>query len=421
LNIAVVGGGLAGLTAAWRLAAAHEVVLYERLAQPGFIAHGVEVPLGTDAAAGTARVDVPLRVFYPGYYPALLKLYAELGVATEPVSYATTFVDEGRLPYFRYRNLRWLGKAYGYVWPQDLANRRTRRVLAGALRFYKEAGRALRSGQLQGLTLAQYLALAGLPDEFVRGLLLPMVSTIGTCPDQAALAYPADVVVDYLMRGVSRQAVRRAQGGADDVAQRLLKRVHKLHCKADVRGLRRVPAGVELLHGDGSHTRHDHVVLATSAQQALRLLQDASASEQQLLGAVRHHRVDVLLHRDARLMPAHRRDWSPVNALVAPGLPQAMATIWVNAVQPALRDAPPLFQTVAPAPAAFAARPACRARKACLVLRLICPGRHSFAGGCRGLGFGGRWPHRGGGNACGLSVHPWAPGAGLSDVALKST
>ena len=51
-------------------------------------------------------MDVPLRVFYPGYYPTLARLYAEAGVESEPVSYASSFHDGGPRAYFRYRNLR---------------------------------------------------------------------------------------------------------------------------------------------------------------------------------------------------------------------------------------------------------------------------------------------------------------------------
>jgi len=54
------------------------------------------------------------------------------------------------------------------------------------------------------------------------------------------------------------------------------------------------------------------------------------------------------MHTDAALMPARRGDWSPVNACIEAGVAQPMTTIWVNAVQPALRNSPPLFQTVAP-------------------------------------------------------------------------
>ena len=72
MNIAVIGGGLAGLVAAWLLSQRHAVTLFERHAQPGFVTSSVAVP-GPDGAA--LRVDVPLRVFYPGYYPTLMRLY----------------------------------------------------------------------------------------------------------------------------------------------------------------------------------------------------------------------------------------------------------------------------------------------------------------------------------------------------------
>ena len=98
MKIAVIGGGIAGLTAAWLLSRRHTVTLYERQTRPGFVASAVQVPAG----AQTLQVDVPLRVYYRGYYPRLSRLYAELGVATEPVSYATTFIGADGQPYFRY-------------------------------------------------------------------------------------------------------------------------------------------------------------------------------------------------------------------------------------------------------------------------------------------------------------------------------
>ena len=85
MRIAVIGAGLGGLATAWLLGrAGRPVTLYERAPRPGFTAANVAVP-GRGAAGNAVRVDVPLRVFYPGYYPSLTRLHAELGVPSEPV------------------------------------------------------------------------------------------------------------------------------------------------------------------------------------------------------------------------------------------------------------------------------------------------------------------------------------------------
>jgi predicted NAD/FAD-binding protein len=314
------------------------VSLFERHARPGFVAHAVRVD--------GVEVDVPLRVFYPGYYPTLVRLYAELGVASEPVSYASSFYAVDRVPFFRYRNLRLGSRSWSYLLPHDLAAGPARRIAAAALRFRREAAAARAAGTLGTRTIGEFAA--GYPHEFVEGLLLPAIATICTCPYEAARAFPAALIVDYLLAGVTGQAVRRARGGAAAAADRVAAALGQLHTGVAVAGVRRLPDGAELRFADRPAERFDHVVLATQANQALALLHDASATERAALAAFDYCPIDVLMHRDARVMPAAPRHWSAVNLLVTPGAAQPQSTIWINAVQPALQGAPALFQTVHP-------------------------------------------------------------------------
>ncbi len=343
MKIAVVGGGIAGLAAAWRLSRRHQVTLFERQAQPGFVASSVAVP----GLQPPVRVDVPLRVFYPGYYPTLTRLYAELGVATEAVSYATTFTGADGRAFFRWRNLRVAGLSWPYVLPRDLAGPRARRIVRGALRFHRQSRAALARGELAGQSLRDFLATCALPQEYVQGLLLPALATIATCTHEDALAYPADVVAGYVAGGLARQSVRRARHGADDAAARLVAGITCVVCQAGVLGVRRHEGGV-LVQRTAGPERFDHVVLATQANQALSLWQDASAEEAAALGGFRYRPLEVVMHRDAALMPVRPADWSPVNARVCEAQDRPETTIWVNAVQPALRRAAPIFQTVHP-------------------------------------------------------------------------
>ena len=343
MKIAVIGGGIAGLAVAWLLSRQHAVTLFERQAQPGFVASSVAL-----ADAGGVRVDMPLRVFYRGYYPSLTRLYAELGVATEPVSYATSFTGDDERLYFRWRNLRLGGLSYAYVLPHDLAGQRARRIVRGALAFQGAARAALAAGELDACSIGEFATARGLHSDFVDGLLLPAIATVGTCTTEDARAYPASVVASYLAGGLTRESVRRAVHGADDVAQRLLACIARVQCAAGVARVQRGEASVRVARDGCDEERFDHLVFATQANQALALWHDATPAEAAVLAAFRYRPLDVVMHRDAALMPPRRADWSPVNARVSSAHERPESTIWINRVQPALRRAAPLFQTVQP-------------------------------------------------------------------------
>lgn len=356
-STAIIGGGIAGLAAAYRLSqAGHRVTLFERHPVPGFIASSVTLP------GSSLRVDVPLRVFYPGYYPTLARLYADIGVASEPVSYASSLHDTGARPFFRYRNLRIGENGWSYLLPQDLIGRRARQILRGLLRFHREGIDAWRSGSLVGLSLEDFLRERAFPETFVEGLLLPALATIATCSYASARRFPAEVVIGYLGAGLTRQCVRRAREGADDVARRLLRGVEELRCGVNVLGVRRVAAGVEVELAEEEPRRFDHVVVASQANQALAMLADAGEAERRVLGAFRYDPVEVLMHSDAALMPPRRRDWSSVNLWIHEGQQGPESTIWLNAVQPALRGADDVFQTVQPQREVEASKVISRAR-----------------------------------------------------------
>jgi predicted NAD/FAD-binding protein len=343
VKIAVVGSGIAGLASAWALGARHEVHVLEAHRAPGMHAHALEV-----GAATRAVVDVPLRVFYPAYYPTLMALYAAAGLGTRAVDASGSYarLDAPRA-YFRYRNLRLAGHSLPWVPPRVLGSPAGRRILRDYLRFTREARRWRDAGAFPATTLGAHLDAAGYSDEFVDGLLLPSFAAIATCSHRHVREYPLEVVARYFTGGFLFASVRRAEGGATAVARMLLGRAASVRLGVGVEAVRAAATGTEVVV-DGVAERFDHVVLATQANQAASLVADALPADAALLLRFRYEPVRVVMHSDPRLMPSDHADWAPVNLLTDPGADRPMATIWVNAVAPELAREAPVFQTVHP-------------------------------------------------------------------------
>jgi predicted NAD/FAD-binding protein len=339
LRIAVVGSGLAGLTATWLLGRRHRVVVYEAEPTPGMGAHSVRV--GGDAGP---RVDVPLRVFTPGYYPTLLALYRAAGVDVRPVDYAASFSHLDGETYFSYRNVRVAGRSLPWIPPGDLLRAVPRAIAGDLLRLHRQAPAELAAGHLDDLTIESYLRGGGYSSAFIDGFVVPAYAAICTCPAAAVRAYPARVIVDYMCSGVTTRGVMRAVKGSADVIRRLLAPAEAINTDTRVCRIAASDGQVRVETAGGGAAVFDHVVVAARADQTARLVhRDPELTK--LVDRVPHARSRVVVHGDPRLAPRARRGWRPVNFITSPQHDAPMATIWLNRVQGGLEGHPPLFQS----------------------------------------------------------------------------
>lgn len=331
---------MAGMAASWFLGKEHHVTLFERQPRLGIGAHSVQAPGGV--------VDVPLRVIYPGYYPELFALLAEAGVAVETLDASLGFSDLGGASYFRYRNLHTLGKTLPWVTPTTWLRSAPRSILFDLARFLWQAPQALASGALATRTIGDYLDRQHYSRAFTDRFLIPVFAGINTVSCQAVRDYPAALIAQYFNPGFVVSSVYRAVGGAHAIAQALSARVAQLRLDARIHSVHRQAHGVAITMDDGSAETFDVVVFATQANQVMALLDDASPAERAVLEAVRYGAVRVVMHHDARLMPATRADWGPVNYVLSPRFDRPMVSIWVNRLLPTYHDARPVFQTINP-------------------------------------------------------------------------
>ncbi|GGW34938.1 NAD(P)/FAD-dependent oxidoreductase [Streptomyces xantholiticus] len=298
---AVVGSGVAGLTAAYVLQRAHDVTLYEADSRLGGHAHTHDVPSADGRLHG---VDSGFIVHNERTYPHLLRLFGELGVATQESEMSMSVRCEGcGLEYAGAR-----GPAGLLARPGNALRGRYLRMLTEVLRFHRLARRLLDEPGNEDLTLGRFIADAGFSPYFTAHFMKPVVSCVWSCDAATALRYPARHLFRFLdhhgMLAITGSPVwRTVTGGSREYVERVAKQLTAVRTGTPVRAVRRRADGVELTADDGDVQRYDSVVIATHPDQALRLLADATDRERQLLGAFTYSRNTTLLHSDASVLP----------------------------------------------------------------------------------------------------------------------
>jgi uncharacterized protein len=295
-RIAVIGGGISGLTAGYVLSRTDRVTLFEA---DGRLGGHADTHL-----VGPVPVDTGFIVYNERTYPLLTRLFGELGVSTRATEMSMSVRCAG------------CGLNYaGQRGPGGLAaglrrgGGRFLRLLSDVPRFHR-AARELLNGPGDP-TFGEFLDHGGYSGYFQAHFALPLVAAVWSCPAGTAQEYPARYLFAFLanhgMLSVSGSPPwRTVAGGSRCYVDRLARRLACVRLGVPVRAVRRDPDGAEVRDGAGQAHRFDAVVIATHPDQALALLTPATRAERQVLGAFRYTPNPALLHTDARLLPDRR-------------------------------------------------------------------------------------------------------------------
>lgn len=340
MDIAVVGSGISGLSAAWLLSTRHRVSLFESDKRLGGHSNTVDV--------GGTRVDTGFIVYNEATYPNLTALFEHIGVRSKPsdMSFAVS-LDGGRLEYS--------GTGLGglLAQPANVGRPRFWLMLKELLRFYREAPYDI--ARIGEISLAEYLDAKGYGAAFREDHLYPMAAAIWSTPALEVGNYPAAAFIRFcenhgLLKIAGRPIWRTVDGGSRKYVDLLAKRLNgRALTGRGIRSISRRAGSAWLIDDQGSEHRFDHVVVATHADQALRMLADPSHDEAQLLGRFGYSRNEAVLHSDPRLMPRRRRAWSSWNYLTETQdeTRKLSVTYWMNRLQ-SLPHGQQLFVTLNP-------------------------------------------------------------------------
>jgi predicted NAD/FAD-binding protein len=315
MRIAVIGGGISGLAAAYYLSRKHEVSLFENEPRLGGHTHTVTV----ESSRGPLPVDTGFIVHNDRTYPHLVKLLAELGVETQPsdMSFAVACRRSG----FEYSSR---GLNGFFAQRSNLLRPGQYQLLFEILRFNREAPKLLNNPAAAAMTLGDVIHHGRYSGEFTEKYLYPMASAVWSMSREAIRSFPALTLLRFFdnhgMLGIHTHPKWKAiRGGSGSYLGPITASYRdRIFTGAQIQTVVRSEAGVTLRFPDRPDMTFDQVVFGCHGNQVLPLLESPSEAERDILRCFATSRNEVCLHTDSSVLPARPRARTSWNYMLHP-------------------------------------------------------------------------------------------------------
>ncbi len=317
MSIAVVGGGVAGITASFLLQDKHRVTLFEKNDRVGGHTHTVTLSSGPDQGL---RVDTGFIVMNDKTYPLFIRLLSRLKVELAETDMSFSYYCKGT-------GLQYGSSSLNSILAQrkNIANPAYWKFLLEIIRFFRTVRRCLEKGSMGRVTLEDFIREQGFSHRFRDQFLLPMSAAIWSASDREMTQFPMEAFARFydnhgLLTVRDHPQWYFVKGGSQSYVTAFLNQFPgTVHTGSPVRSIGRADTGVTLTLSDGTQKDFDAVVIAAHADEAFSLLADPSPEEKRLLSPWRYSKNRVILHTDTALLPTNIRARASWNTIREPG------------------------------------------------------------------------------------------------------
>ena len=309
MKIAIIGTGIAGNVAAYKLRQEHDITVFEAGSYVGGHTNTVDVIEDGRQIA----VDTGFIVFNDRTYPNFIQLLDEIGQESQRSEMSFSVQAEGS-------NIEYSGSSLNALFSQrrNILRPPFYRMIRDILRFNKTTLPSVDHLDYSE-SVGDYLFENGYSHEFVDHYLVPMAAAIWSAEPVSVLDMPIKFLARFfdnhgLLQIKDRPTWRVVKGGSRQYVEKLVA-AHRdrIRLNSPVQSIRRIDDRVELRSASGGTELFDYVFVACHSDQALSLIKDATPAEREVLGAIRYQSNEAILHTDDSLMPTRRRAWAAWN------------------------------------------------------------------------------------------------------------
>ena len=309
MKIAIIGAGIAGNTLAYHLHKAHDITVFSADSHVGGHTHTHSV----QAFGRDYQIDTGFIVYNNWTYPHFIQLLDDLGVPTQASQMSFSVRDE-------VSGLEYNGTSLNSLFAQRINAFRPSFLLMirDILRFNKEAPLMLNAA-VADLPFADYLKKHRYSQAFIKHYIIPMGSAIWSASPKQMFDFPSKFFIRFfhnhgMLSVADRPEWRVIQGGSNAYVEKLTAGFKdKIRLNSPVVRVNRNKGSVSVQLQDQAAEKFDWVFFACHSDHALSLLDDASAEEQDILGALPYQKNQIVLHTDASLMPKKKLAWAAWN------------------------------------------------------------------------------------------------------------
>jgi uncharacterized protein len=332
MKIAVVGAGISGLSAAYYLSKTHKVDLFEKENQFGGHASTIKVAYKPNKEI---LIDIGFMVFNKQTYPNLINFFLENKIEIEKsdMSFSVTVESSG---------LEYCGKGLGGIFSnkKNLFNLKFIKMFFEIISFYKNCEK-IKIEKIKSITLGEYLKEIKISDYFINYHIIPMVSAIWSMPPYEAKQMPLSFFLSFfnnhgLFKIKDRPQWYTVTNRSKTYVDKIIDQISGEHFKNyNINKITRNDLGVKIFYGeDNEFFDYDKVVIATHADEALKIINNPTLDEELILKNFKYRANTAVIHFDESVMPKNKKAWCAWNSSMdSTNNEKTAVTYWINQLQ----------------------------------------------------------------------------------------